>query len=363
MRWAVRGMIAVVCSAAWMTATMAAIVLDDDAPSVTLTGGWNYRTVGAHGGAYGSGSNFAFDGDPATATYSTTIPTAGVWGVEMWWNDDGHNNSYATPVTITHADGTTAMTVDQSYEQGGRWVSLGTFNFDAGATASLMIDNAGAPGVPLYNVAARADAVRFAQAGADPLTDVVIDSQNGTDVPQGAGPNTYTEAGTWFNSTFNDPPLLYGNEDRLSNTQGSVATFDAPLALANYEVQVTWNPVDNRSENALYELVDWQGTVYPFRFNQTAEPGDDTGWGQNWASLGVFPLDETSEVRLVADALAVAGGSDYVVADGVRFIYDSPFPTQQSVPEPSTLLVWSLLAGLGLGIRWRGRERQAIAGC
>jgi hypothetical protein len=355
MRSSIRGLVAVTLLTAWGTVTQAEIVLDD--PSAALSGTWNYRTTGSHPGAYGSGSYFAFGDATATANYTATIPAAGVWSVEMWWNRGGHNNSYATPVTITHAEGTTGLTVDQNYEQGERWVALGTFNFDAGTEASLLIDNTGAPAVPMYNVAARADAVRFARAGVDTLTDVVIDSQNGTDVPQGAGPNTYAETGSWFNSTYNAPPLLYDNEDRLSNTLGSVATFDAPLALAKYEVQVTWNPVYNRSENALYELVDWEGAVHTFRFDQTGEPGDDTGWGQNWARLGIFPLNSTSQVRLVADALAVDEGRDYVVADGVRFIYDSPFPTQQAVPEPSTLLVWSLLAGLGVGAAWWRRAK------
>jgi len=27
-----------------------------------------------------------------------------------------------------------------------------------------------------------------------------------------------------------------------------------------------------------------------------------------------------------------------------------------AVPEPATLLIWSLLAGLGIGLRWRRRK-------
>ena len=33
-------------------------------------------------------------------------------------------------------------------------------------------------------------------------------------------------------------------------------------------------------------------------------------------------------------------------------------PANYNVPEPATLLIWSLLAGLGIGVGWRRRRKK-----
>ena len=72
----------------------------------------------------------------------------------MWWKS---NSVYAAnvPVDINHASGTASMTVDQT-SSGGQWNLLGTYDFDAGTSGSITIDNAGTSGHVI------ADAVRFA---------------------------------------------------------------------------------------------------------------------------------------------------------------------------------------------------------
>ena len=52
------------------------------------------------------------------------------------------SNSAGVPFDINHAGGTTTVTRDQQ-ANGGQWVSLGTYNFNAGQTGNVLIRTTG----------------------------------------------------------------------------------------------------------------------------------------------------------------------------------------------------------------------------
>ena len=98
----------------------------------------------------------------------------------------------------------------------------------------------------------------------------------------------------------------------------------APIARANYDVQIDLDPNATRADNALIEVEDADGATTQFRRDMTAENvGDATAFNVTWKSLGVFTMDDTAEVRFIRDA--TAGG--YIVADGIRLVFDSPTST------------------------------------
>jgi hypothetical protein len=85
--------------------------------------------------------------------FTPALTAPGIYQVFARWTD-GSNRASNVPIDVLHSGGLATVTVDQR-TNGGSWVLLGTWAFDAGALGSVMIRTAGADG---YVVA---DAVRF----------------------------------------------------------------------------------------------------------------------------------------------------------------------------------------------------------
>lgn len=90
------------------------------------------------------------------ARFRPSIPTTGSYAVSMWFPSSTFHSS-SVPVTIKHAGGLTApILINQ--QNGGKWVALGTFTFNASRPnddAYVEISNAGTTGLVV------ADAVKF----------------------------------------------------------------------------------------------------------------------------------------------------------------------------------------------------------
>ncbi|HEX8536265.1 MAG TPA: hypothetical protein VF664_02285, partial [Cystobacter sp.] len=66
------------------------------------------------------------------ATFWFYLPAAATKTVDAWWTA-GTNRSSATPFIVWDAAGTKLATVNANQQvNGGRWNTLGTFNFSAG---------------------------------------------------------------------------------------------------------------------------------------------------------------------------------------------------------------------------------------
>lgn len=100
-------------------------------------------------------------GAAATASFAATIAKTGAYDVFAWYVAAFNSNPQAL-YTVTHAAGSTPVTVDQR-QGGGAWVKLGRYAFSAGALAPrVTLSTNGA----LFNTFTSADAVRLVYAPA-----------------------------------------------------------------------------------------------------------------------------------------------------------------------------------------------------
>ncbi len=163
------------------------IILDNaDTAGVLLSGNWTVTTSTA--GYYGS--NYLHDGNThdgtTSARFTPTIPEAGQYEVFLRWTAFT-NRATNVPVEVRHSGTPVFTTTVNQQAQGGVWVSLGSFNFAAGASAqngSVTLRNTGTNGYVI------ADAVRFVKSGgSSPVVNVwatngsAVEPQGGTAVP------------------------------------------------------------------------------------------------------------------------------------------------------------------------------------
>lgn len=138
----------------------ATIIVDNsDATGVTITGSWGTST-GA-GAAFFQGINYLHDGNTGavggkSVRFTPNLAQAGSYEVYLRWSA-ASNRASNVPVDIISAGGTTTLTVNQRGNPSGGFVLLGTYNFNAGTTGSLLIRNTGTDGFVI------ADAVKFQQ--------------------------------------------------------------------------------------------------------------------------------------------------------------------------------------------------------
>lgn len=144
------------------SATPGLIIVDDaDATGVTITGGWSSST--STPGYYGT--DYLHDGNTGTTggksvRFSPHFTVAGSNNVYLRWTS-AFNRASNVPVDVNYSGGKQTFTINQQ-NNGGTWVLLGTFNFDAGTNGSVVVRNDAANG---YVVA---DAVEFESIGAAP---------------------------------------------------------------------------------------------------------------------------------------------------------------------------------------------------
>ena len=122
-------------------ANLPGIVIDNKA--ARLTGTWTTGSNLEH-----IGNDYVFARGPGhTAVFPFTVPADGRYEVRFA-TAPHENRASNTAVVVRHADGTTPATLNQRQPApiGGRWISLGFFNFKAGQTASVEVDAAGADG-------------------------------------------------------------------------------------------------------------------------------------------------------------------------------------------------------------------------
>ncbi|WP_442506608.1 reprolysin-like metallopeptidase [Novipirellula sp. SH528] len=127
----------------------------ENTANTTLVGGWGASSSvpGFDGANYG----FAKTGANATATFAPNIATAGQYEVFVKYSSHPNRASNAS-VSVVHADGTLATSVDQR-TGGGVFKSLGLFNFSVGTSGKVVVNAAGSDGF------VTADTVQFVRVG------------------------------------------------------------------------------------------------------------------------------------------------------------------------------------------------------
>lgn len=132
------------------------VIVDNSAGGgVTLSGAWTASSVTP--GYYGS--NYLHDGNAGKGSksirFTPNLPAGGVYQVFARWTSDT-NRATNVPFDVTHSGGTVTVSRNQQ-TGGGAWNLLGTYNFTAGGSGSVLVRNAGTSGYVI------ADAVRFVQ--------------------------------------------------------------------------------------------------------------------------------------------------------------------------------------------------------
>jgi beta-glucanase (GH16 family) len=138
------------------------VILDNAAVSgITTTGPWTagaystdrYAEDYLHDANSGKGSK--------SILFAPTLPTSGDYEVYAFWSENA-NRATNVPIDITYSAGIDYVEVNQQ-ANGGEWVLLGTYPFNAGSTGTVRIGNELTDGYVI------ADAVRFITAP-EPLT-------------------------------------------------------------------------------------------------------------------------------------------------------------------------------------------------
>lgn len=161
------------------------IVVDNsDTTKVTITGDWISST--ASPGFYGA--DYLHDNNAGQGTksvrYTPVLPAAGTYDVYARWTINANRATNAR-YDIVHAAGTTTKLMSQQVNN-GVWVSLGSYQFAAGTSGSILLTNTAANG---YVVA---DAVRFVPQGSQPVISITAPVPGTSEV--GSTPGVFTVA-------------------------------------------------------------------------------------------------------------------------------------------------------------------------
>lgn len=109
-------------------------VADNDAAGFDVVSGTWSRATGV-AGFYGESYRTHAAGDGSSVVrWRPEVPVSGVYQVSVWYTAHSNRASNA-PFVVRHVSGSTTVRVDQR-AGGGRWVSLGRFQFAAGSAAS-----------------------------------------------------------------------------------------------------------------------------------------------------------------------------------------------------------------------------------
>jgi hypothetical protein len=153
----------------WGAAGPQGIIVDNgDATGVAVNGAWTSSSATAGF----LGQDYLHDGNGGKGTksvrFTPPLPTTGLYDVYLRWTAAG-NRSANVPVDVTHANGVTTFTVNQTLN-GGTWARLttsGPLTFNAGTSGNVLVRTTGTSGFVV------ADSVRFVPVTAPDAVQIV----------------------------------------------------------------------------------------------------------------------------------------------------------------------------------------------
>ena len=277
------------------------IIDANDTTGITKTGTWTASTSTT--GYYGS--NYLHDGNSGKGSksvkFAPNFSSAGVYDVQTRWTADTTRASNV-PISIVHNGVTNAVAVNQQLD-GSQWISLGLYDFAAGATDNVLISNTATSAFVI------ADAVKF-------VRQTVVDDASATEV---------TINGAWTTST--SPSNYYGSGYRHDGNAGKGSkslTFTPNITYAErYDVYMRWTAAADRASNVPVYIASAGGT--------RLVTVDQRSNGGEWVFMGnyLFHAGTSGNIRV-----SNYGTSGYVSADAVRLTpFDYP-PNRVSVVSP-----------------------------
>lgn len=316
----------------WVSSSTSTITIDSEADanctlvgfgSGSSTGGWYNGTARFNAGTTGAAN--------ASASYVPTIPQTGSYDVYSSVVRGG-NRATDVPYTITHAGGTTNLSIDQS-GSGFTWIYLGTFTFNVGTAGSVVIKNG-----PMTDAAklAMADAIRFVKVGGSTDYELAANWLQWT----GSGYQTVAAPPSTSNNVFIKPIVdcVYESPtvDNIITTAGAAGSANSNnITIAS---GATLNFSTNNSHLHINGNYNNQGTVNPgtgrVKFIKsgsqsiTDATGTATFYEMNIASTSTVVL---SNSVTVTNAIRLSG----VITTGTNRVYLNTTDIDNST-SPST---------------------------
>ena len=132
------------------------IIIDNQDSGFSTSGTWSE-----------SGASDEYEGSSvfskilnSSATWTPTLPEAGLYDVYVWYTGSTYNRDTDASYTVNYAGGSETIGIDQN-QGSGDWVLLGTFTFNAGISGNVILLRDAETG------GTSADAVRFVSQGPD----------------------------------------------------------------------------------------------------------------------------------------------------------------------------------------------------
>jgi len=260
------------------------VIVDNRDSKTSKTGSWE-----TSGGANPYGADSVFSRDGATFTWYFTPSQTGNYQVSMWWTE-WPSRSTSVPVYVIHAGGTSQVAINQQ-SGGGRWNTLGTYNFTAGAQGSVTLS---APGAAPTSYCADAVKFTFGQ-GADTPSTVIIDN----------GDPATSSTGSWLPSGASE----YYGANSLYSRDGTTYTWTfTPPATGLYTLSMWWTEWPSRTTSAKVSVAHVNGTATAYVNQQTN--------GGRWNKIGEYSYVAGKQYNVI---ITSSYGSASTCADAVRF--------------------------------------------
>ena len=135
------------------------IIIDDKHSSCIVTGSWTQMSDSSqrHASSYQMIDSSLTE--TAFISWTPDLPKSGSYIVSIWYISN-ENSVYDACYTINHSLGSQTFFLDQRTD-GGQWITIGTFIFNAGNTGNIVLSNKSY----LDSKKVTADAVRFVYSG------------------------------------------------------------------------------------------------------------------------------------------------------------------------------------------------------
>lgn len=341
------------------------LILDNTNSAVTrLPTAADWVTSTSSTGIYGS--NYYHDNNTGgvggkSVLYAPNLPAAGSYSVYLRWPALS-NRASNTPVEIHHAEGTSVYTANQRIN-GGTWMLLGTFPFNAGTGGRVVIRNDGANGYVI------ADAVQFTTISDTVAPDLTLPADI-TLRATGADGAVASFTATAVDAVSGPVPVSFQPASHslfpIGTTTVTATATDAVgnVSTGTFTVSVTADPpaiaASPSSQTATV------GEAVTFSVLATGAPVPSYQWLKNGAPLAGATAD-----TLVLSAVTTADAGDYsvrvmnvageAVSDAARLVVDRALATvtlgelfRRYSGEPQSVSVTTAPSGLAVTLSYNG---------
>ncbi|MDH3974259.1 MAG: hypothetical protein OEV42_08270 [Deltaproteobacteria bacterium] len=260
----------------------------------------------------------------STATWRPDLPSAGTFEVFGWWKKNGGMGT--GEYTIYHDGGTTTVAHSQ-HQTGGKWVSLGTYDFSAGTSGYVELS------ARLSTLLLIADKMGF-DTDADGVPDIIMDDLD----PEFSSVDE-VNGGEWPVNGWSEGRAINYNEgyitaDGLAESTAGYARFGS--ATVGWNKGVSTNHICNTCHGAfLYPRTPFMGPKVINRFEERRWALNDGAGVADIVVSVTDPDDDMAGGSVTIDTSSLGGGSAEVMTDNGGGTYGYQLPIPLDTPDRS----------------------------